>query len=42
MYGVCVCNVPEAGGSGDGVGNAVAEQGCLLQQHADPRARAAC
>lgn len=33
-----VSNVPEADGSGDGVGNAVAEQGCLLQKLADPRA----
>jgi hypothetical protein len=35
-----VCNVPEAGGGGDGVGNAVAKECRLLQQLADPRAGA--
>lgn len=35
-----VSNVPEADGSGDGVSNAVAEQGCLLQKLAHPRAAA--
>jgi hypothetical protein len=37
-----VCSVPEAGGGGDGVGNAVAEECRLLQQLADPRAAATC
>jgi hypothetical protein len=34
--------VPEADGGRDGVGDAVAEQGRLLQQHAHPRAAGTC
>lgn len=34
--------VPAADGGRDGVGDAVAEQGRVLQQHAHPRAAATC
>ena len=34
--------VPAAYGGRDGVGDAVAEQGRVLQQHAHPRAAATC
>jgi hypothetical protein len=34
--------VPEADGGRDGVGDAVAEQGRMLQEHAHPRAASTC